>query len=113
MSDHEFEKKVQQKMDDLRLRPSDAVWAEVDRNLRRDKRRRRIVLWLPLMGILLTAGGYFIFTNPATPGKESLAKTAPAQKKAAPEATTATPDATAAPNTTTAKPNTSAAAETS
>jgi hypothetical protein len=84
MSDHDFEKKVQQKMDDLRLRPSDAVWAEVDRNLRRDKRRRRIVLWLPLMGILLTAGGYFIFTNPGTAGKESLAKTAPAQKTAAP-----------------------------
>jgi hypothetical protein len=96
MSDHEFEKKVQQKMDDLRLRPSDAVWAEVERNLRREKRRRRIVLWLPLMGVLLTAGGYFIFTTPNKGGQESLAKTAPAEKSVAPN-TTAMPSTSTAP----------------
>lgn len=82
MSDHEFEKRVEQKMDDLRLRPSDAVWAEVERNLRREKRRRRIVLWIPLMGLLLTAGGYYIFNGKSNADKISVVKTEQAVEKA-------------------------------
>lgn len=99
MSDHEFEKKVQQKMDELKLRPSDAVWAEVERNLRREKRRRRTLLWLPLMGILLTAGGYFIFNGKDEPGSEGLVKTQKAEGSDKPSASVP-PSTSASPSTT-------------
>lgn len=85
MSDHDFEKKVQLKMDELRLRPSEAVWTEVERNLRRDKRRRRTLLWLPLVGVLLT-GGYFLVTATGNDQAGSLA-THQAPKSEAPSAT--------------------------
>ena len=61
MSDHDFEKQVQQKMEQLKLRPSDAVWTKVDKRIRKERRRRRVVLWLPLFLLCLVAGGYFYF----------------------------------------------------
>ncbi|MBO9631616.1 MAG: outer membrane beta-barrel protein [Chitinophagaceae bacterium] len=63
MSDHDFEKQVQHKMEQLRLRPSDAVWTKVDKRIRQERRRRRVVLWLPLFLLCVVAGGYFIFEN--------------------------------------------------
>jgi hypothetical protein len=65
MSDHEFEKQVQQKMDELKLPPSDAVWQTVERKLHKEKRRRRMVLWLPLLLLGLTLAGYVILQNSA------------------------------------------------
>lgn len=109
MSDHEFEKKVEQKMDELRLRPSDAVWAEVERNLRRDKRRRRTLLWLPLLGILLTAGGYFIFKMPGNPGDTAQLNKQASKKAATPSVSTtslpAPASATTSPNSSSSKNN--------
>ncbi|QEC42733.1 outer membrane beta-barrel protein [Pseudobacter ginsenosidimutans] len=61
MSDHDFEKQVQQKMEQLKLRPSDAVWTKVDKRIRKERRRRRVVLWLPLFLLCVVAGGYFYF----------------------------------------------------
>lgn len=84
MSDHEFEKKVQQKMDDLKLRPSDAVWAEVEKNLRREKRRRRTLIWLPILGVLLTAGGYLIYSGTGKPNDGSLVNNQSTEKAVAP-----------------------------
>ena len=43
MSDHEFEKQVHQKLQELKLRPSDTVWMEVEKNIRQHKRRRRFL----------------------------------------------------------------------
>jgi hypothetical protein len=64
MSDHEFEKQVHRKMEELRLRPSDTVWMEVEKNIRQDKRRRRFLwLWVPMLLICLTAGGYLLFRS--------------------------------------------------
>jgi hypothetical protein len=65
MSDHEFEKQVQQKMDELKFRPTDAVWAGVEKNIRRDKRRRRALIWFPLTFLLLATGGYVLYTGAA------------------------------------------------
>lgn len=65
MSDHEFEKQVQLKMDQFRLRPSNAVWTEVEKNIRRDKRRRRMIMWLPIALLFLGAGGYFVMKETA------------------------------------------------
>jgi hypothetical protein len=104
MSDHEFEKKMQQKMDDLRLRPSDAVWAEVERNLRREKRRRRLVLWIPLMGVLLTAGGFFIYNGSGNPDKGTVVKKEAVEKTATPSVSTL-PSASSAPSTSSSPKN--------
>lgn len=63
MSDHDFEKQVQSKMEQLRLRPSDAVWTKVDKRIRTERRRRRVILWLPLLLLTIAAGGFFLFEN--------------------------------------------------
>jgi hypothetical protein len=95
MSDHEFEKKVQQRMDDLKLRPSDAVWAEVEKNLRREKRRRRTLLWLPILGVLLTAGGYLIYSGTGKSNDGSLVNNQSTEKAVAPTIADAKPPAPA------------------
>src|SRR5687767_12084725 len=62
MSDHDFEKQVHQKLEELKLRPSDTVWMEVEKNIRQDKRRRRFLwLWLPTLFICLTTSGYILY----------------------------------------------------
>ena len=62
MSDQEFEKQVQQKMEELRLRPSDTVWMEVEKNIRQDKRRRGFFwLWTPLLFICLSTSGFILY----------------------------------------------------
>jgi cytoskeletal protein RodZ len=80
MSDHEFEKKVQSSLEQLKLRPSVAVWAAVESNIRKDKRRRRMIMWLPLCLLFLGAGGYFMLQNNRQPEKQQVAAqtTAPA-----------------------------------
>lgn len=62
MSDHEFEKQVHQKLEELKLRPSDTVWMEVEKNIRQGKRRRRFMwLWLAALFICVTTSGYILY----------------------------------------------------
>lgn len=56
MQENEFEKQVKQTMDGFNLRPSDAVWADVERRIRKEKKRRR-AFWWPLLLVLLLGGG--------------------------------------------------------
>ena len=58
MPGHEFENKVQQQLEELNLPPSQAVWNRVEQEIRRDKRRRRLLFLLPLL-LLLGIGGYW------------------------------------------------------
>jgi hypothetical protein len=62
MSDHEFEKQVHQKLQELKLRPSDDVWMEVERNIRQGKSRRRFMWWwMAALFVGLTAGGAVLY----------------------------------------------------
>lgn len=62
MSDHEFEKQVQQKLGELKLRPSDAVWMEVEKSIRDKKRRRRFLwLWSAALLVSLTTSGVVLY----------------------------------------------------
>lgn len=64
MSDHDFEKQVQQKLDELKLRPSDTVWMEVQKNIRTTKRRRRFFwLWTPMLLICLSTSAYILYRH--------------------------------------------------
>ncbi len=60
MHENNFEKQVQEKMDQLGFDPSDAVWAAVDKEINKEKRRRRpfFVLFF-LSGLLLAGGGVY------------------------------------------------------
>ena len=60
MPENEFEKQVQQKMDELQFVPSDAVWPEVERQITERKKRRGLIFWLPL-GVLLLGGAAWMF----------------------------------------------------
>ena len=56
MRENEFEKEVQQKMDELKLTPSDAVWSKVSVTLTKQKKRRKtLVLFFIFLGFLLIA----------------------------------------------------------
>ncbi|WP_315816620.1 hypothetical protein [Paraflavitalea speifideaquila] len=74
MSDHDFEKQVKVRLDQLKLRPSDAVWTVVEKNIRREKRRRRMIIWLPLLLLTLGAGGYFAMQENSQPATQDLVK---------------------------------------
>lgn len=56
---NEFEKQVQQKMEELKLVPTDPVWQKVEMQIRRKKDRRRLLFWIPLL-ILLLGGGLWM-----------------------------------------------------
>jgi hypothetical protein len=78
MSDHEFEKQVQRKLGELKLRPSDAVWTEVEKNIRHNKRRRRFIFWLPVFFFFLATSGYVVYRTNQTAAP--IAQSIPAAK---------------------------------
>ncbi|HEV7780768.1 MAG TPA: hypothetical protein VGO58_05860 [Chitinophagaceae bacterium] len=55
MRENEFEKKVQQKMEGFNLSPSTGVWVEVERRIRKEK-KRRFMIWL-FFGLIGIGGG--------------------------------------------------------
>lgn len=57
MQENEFEKQVKQKMDEFHLRPSAPVWLEIRKQLI-NRRRRRLLLFIPMLALVL-AGGYY------------------------------------------------------
>ncbi|MBL7699739.1 MAG: outer membrane beta-barrel protein [Chitinophagaceae bacterium] len=63
MSGHEFEKQVRQKLNDLKMTPSAEAWENIEQNLREKKRRLAPVLWLPLLLLGLTAGGFLFYRS--------------------------------------------------
>jgi hypothetical protein len=63
----DFEKKVQQKMQELRFHPSDKVWKGVEATISKEKRRRPLAFWL-LIGATLLGGTYYFISN-STPSK--------------------------------------------
>jgi hypothetical protein len=95
MPTNDFEKQVQQKMEELMFTPSEAVWQEVRKEIRPKKDRRRLLFWwlLPLLagGSLGVYSIYHLHNTPARLLATQQKTTAPATAK------TATP---AAANTT-------------
>lgn len=69
MQDHEFEKQVHQKMEEIKILPSDAVWKEVERRLHPKSKSRRW-LWFPFLLIALGIGSLLMYRgNPASQDK--------------------------------------------
>ena len=56
MQNREFEKSVQQKMEELKLVPSDALWGKVEAELPAEKKPRRWALFIWLAAAILVSG---------------------------------------------------------
>src|SRR5258705_762818 len=65
MQENDFEKNVQQRMDQLQLYPSAEVWPEIERRIRKERKRRWFILWF-LFPALLTGAGLTIYFLTAT-----------------------------------------------
>jgi hypothetical protein len=73
---NEFEKQVQQKMEELDLVPSAPVWQKIEAQIRQKKDRRRLILWIPLLLILLVGGTWWLSqTNEHSEGVSHTATT--------------------------------------
>ena len=71
MQEQNFEKQVQLKMEELNLTPSAPVWQKVEKEIRKKKDRRRLILWLFLF--LLVGGGTATWLVMDKPAKETIA----------------------------------------
>ncbi len=75
MYDPKFEQAVQKKMEELEFHPGEAVWANIEKAVAGQRRRRGLLFWrflLPVLFLAAGAGGYYYFegkTSLATPGK--------------------------------------------
>ncbi len=81
-----FEKKVQSTLDELKLAPSAPLWEKIEAQIKPEKKRRRGLFWLPV-GLLLLAGGWWLWTGTETQPAAFARK----EITAAPAQTTATP----------------------
>jgi len=61
MAENEFEKNVRREMDEFRVHPSEEVWSSIEKRIRENKRRRRIVFFVLFSLITLMVGGYAIY----------------------------------------------------
>ena len=64
-----FENNVQQKMEELKLLPSESVWKNVEGEIRKDKRRRRVLLFLSFLAVVGLGG--WLYTVQTTGQQES------------------------------------------
>lgn len=60
MPENDFEKQVKRLFDEMRVNPSEKVWPQIHTRVKKDKNRRRILLWLPAAIVLLVTGGYLL-----------------------------------------------------
>src|SRR5688500_12607969 len=68
MLNREFEKQVQDKMEELQFTPSAPVWTNIEKVIRKKKDRRRILFWLPLVALGLGGGTWWALQDtPASP----------------------------------------------
>ncbi len=67
MPENDFEKQVQRLFGELRIKPSEKVWPQVESRVKKDKNRRRFFLWLPAALIALIAGGYWVIQMDPAP----------------------------------------------
>lgn len=60
MENNYFEKQVQQKMEDLKIQPSEKTWAGIESRIGKKSSRRKM-LWFLLPALFLLAGGGYLF----------------------------------------------------
>lgn len=87
-----FEKKVQEKLENMSLQPSVPVWEKIELQIRPEEKRRRFVFWL-LPVVLLLGAGWWFFMDTKEEIKTGLQTTPVAAKTIAKHQPVATRDA--------------------
>ncbi len=75
MEQNNFEKQVQQKMDELKISPSESTWQHIEKRISQKNKHRRIAAILFFSTMIFLTGGYWLYnsirnTN-AIPGKQA------------------------------------------
>ncbi|MGH2565148.1 MAG: hypothetical protein ACRDE5_11580, partial [Ginsengibacter sp.] len=63
MEENKFEKRVQQKMDEFVIQPSDDVWQKIEARIENKKRSRLGLILLFLFFCLVLSGGYMLWNS--------------------------------------------------
>jgi hypothetical protein len=63
MEQNNFEKNVQQKLDELKIPPSDSVWTNIEKNIGKKKKDRTMILIFLFLILILLSGGYWLFNS--------------------------------------------------
>jgi len=79
MPENEFEKKVSSEMQELKLKPSEKVWLQVEERIRRKKKRRVFIIIFLLAGLALL--GYWQWNNLFDGKENSIVKAEPTTGK--------------------------------
>src|SRR6187455_879889 len=94
MQNNEFEKQVRERMGQIKFTPSEAVWAEVQKNLKQRRKRRIAIVWFFVF--FIAAGGSSLAWFYFSPANTGIANHDSSTKKNATEipSITKTPDQT-------------------
>jgi len=60
MEQNNFEKNVQQKMDEFKIAPSDSVWTNVGKRIDKKEKDRKVIFILFFLIVFLLSGGYWL-----------------------------------------------------
>src|SRR6185312_13909697 len=63
MEQNNFEKNVQQKLDELKIPPSDAVWTNIEKRIGKKHKDRRVFFILFFLIVFLLSGGVWLFNS--------------------------------------------------
>ena len=63
MEPNNFEKNVQHKLDELKIPPSDAVWANVEKHIRKKDKDRKLIFIFFFLAVILLSGAYWLFNS--------------------------------------------------
>ena len=60
MEQNSFEKNIQQKLDDLKMIPSDSAWINIERRIGKKHKDRKVIFILFFLILFLLSGGYWL-----------------------------------------------------
>lgn len=63
MEQNNFEKNVQQQLDEFKIPPSDSVWQNVEKRIGKKHKRRKLILLFLFLMVIFLSGAYYLF-NP-------------------------------------------------
>jgi hypothetical protein len=63
MEQNNFEKNVQRQLDEFKIPPSDAVWANVEKHIGKKRKDRKLIFIFFVVAVMLLSGGFWLFNS--------------------------------------------------